>query len=753
MSPGLRPIRTTLLTLAIVLGIEPTTVHVQAHDEDPKSRAMMPPVHGPAFHRGQSQGGIAGQIFASDGIRLESWLPPNITSPGGANGNDCWGYTSPSGREYALMGHQDGLAIVEVTIPNQATVIDFIPGPESIWRDVKTYGTHAYIVTEGGQGVQVIDLSEVDQGVIDLVNTFGDGAAHNVVIDEKSGLLARAGNGKGLIIHDLKIDPVNPEILSIWPSAYVHDAQIHTFTKGPNVGRTVAFCCGGFNGGFVDPQLFIVDLSDPKNPIERSSIAYPFAGYSHQGWLADDERHFYLDDEFDETSNGLGTGMHIFDINDLDEPEWIRRSTNGSSAISHNLYTRDGMIYAANYTSGLRIFDATNPRDPVETAWFDTFPDGDQGSYSGLWSVYCGFASRTIIASDMQRGLFVLSIGEPTPDIEFIDDPTFIEPTGDSIRVRFITSEGVGLQSDSVRARILDSTMEAPVIIPLQHVKADVYLLNTPELACGKTTLRFEATSAEDTEFMIPAIGPLDVWSAFGWQVLIEDPMNDETNWTVGWNDDNTTSHRWALTTPSGASTEPAQDHTPGVGGTCWVTSPGDPDTPPEEHDLEGSTSLVSRPFHMADFDRPQLQAALWFQTSGFGLEPDQLRVEASEDDGENWILIESILTSSTDWTNHTWPLDELELQGDTLRIRFQAIDAGRDTTVEAAIDDVRIQSLFCARPIVGDLNGDGLVNGADMGILFVAWGPSSPGNLADIDGNGLVDSADLGQLLIHWNG
>ena len=101
----------------------------------------------------------------------------------------------------------------------------------------------------------------------------------------------------------------------------------------------------------------------------------------------------------------------------------------------------------------------------------------------------------------------------------------------------------------------------------------------------------------------------------------------------------------------------------------------------------------------------------------------------------------------------HTWPLDELDLEGDTLRIRFQAIDGGRDTTVEAAVDDVRIQSLFCERPMVGDLNGDGLVNGADMGILFVAWGQASPGNMADIDGNGMVDSADLGQLLIHWNG
>lgn len=47
-----------------------------------------------------------------------------------------------------------------------------------------------------------------------------------------------------------------------------------------------------------------------------------------------------------------------------------------------------------------------------------------------------------------------------------------------------------------------------------------------------------------------------------------------------------------------------------------------------------------------------------------------------------------------------------------------------------------------------GDLNGDGTVDGADLGALLGQWGGSGTG---DLDGNGTVDGADLGQLLAAW--
>ena len=46
------------------------------------------------------------------------------------------------------------------------------------------------------------------------------------------------------------------------------------------------------------------------------------------------------------------------------------------------------------------------------------------------------------------------------------------------------------------------------------------------------------------------------------------------------------------------------------------------------------------------------------------------------------------------------------------------------------------------------DLNGDGVVNGADLGILLAAWGGSGT---SDLNGDGTVNGADLGVLLANW--
>lgn len=54
----------------------------------------------------------------------------------------------------------------------------------------------------------------------------------------------------------------------------------------------------------------------------------------------------------------------------------------------------------------------------------------------------------------------------------------------------------------------------------------------------------------------------------------------------------------------------------------------------------------------------------------------------------------------------------------------------------------------------VGDLNGDGSVNGADLGIMLAAWGPCGTSGpcIADLTCDGIVDGADLGILLGNWD-
>ena len=58
--------------------------------------------------------------------------------------------------------------------------------------------------------------------------------------------------------------------------------------------------------------------------------------------------------------------------------------------------------------------------------------------------------------------------------------------------------------------------------------------------------------------------------------------------------------------------------------------------------------------------------------------------------------------------------------------------------------------SIVVTKPSHGpDLDGDGFVNGVDLGILLGAWGPGD--GPADLDGDGFVDGIDLGILLGAW--
>ena len=78
--------------------------------------------------------------------------------------NDVWGYVDSIGNEYAIVGVVNGTSIVDVTDPSNLVEKAFIPGPTSVWRDMKTFGHYAYVVHDSfsngeSQGLLIIDLS------------------------------------------------------------------------------------------------------------------------------------------------------------------------------------------------------------------------------------------------------------------------------------------------------------------------------------------------------------------------------------------------------------------------------------------------------------------------------------------------------------------------------------------------------------------------------------------------------------------
>jgi choice-of-anchor B domain-containing protein len=297
----------------------------------------------------------------------------------------------------------------------------------SSWRDIKTYQQFAYAVSEGGGGIQIFDLSLIDNGVVTLANTVTTGgrlSTHDVAINTESARLYRVGGGgnnpvQGLRIYSLA-DPSLPVLIGEWHDRYCHDAQVVTWTESPFVGVEVAFCYANDTTISGNPGIEILDVSDPQNisTIGSLNLALPPlfshpASFSHQGWLSADRQYIYFDDEVDESATGNPTTTRVIDVSDLSNPTQVAIFTNGNTARDHNLYTKGTLIFEANYRSGLRVFAAGNPLAPAEFAYFDTYPDDDNVNYNGLWSVYPYFPSGTIIGSDIEKGLFVWTFTAP----------------------------------------------------------------------------------------------------------------------------------------------------------------------------------------------------------------------------------------------------------------------------------------------------------------------------------------------------
>ena len=141
--------------------------------------------------------------FPCRDVDLVSWMPK--ASLGGANSNDNWGWTSPAGVEYALVGASHGLAIFE--LGRQSAVATVTYGGRSYWRDVKVYNGHAFVVSEAtAHGLAVFDLSrlETEQGDLRPDVVYGDFAAQATLHapSRTTSLLAPRGEPRRLAMRD-----------------------------------------------------------------------------------------------------------------------------------------------------------------------------------------------------------------------------------------------------------------------------------------------------------------------------------------------------------------------------------------------------------------------------------------------------------------------------------------------------------------------------------------------------------------------
>jgi choice-of-anchor B domain-containing protein len=361
-------------------------------------------------------------------------LLKNLDEHGSSSYSAIWGYTAPDGREYAILGCSNGTAFIDVTDSANIREVDFVVGLSSDWREMKTIGHYAYVVSEAlNSRVQIIDLAALPDSV-SLVKTtnFPDhSSTHSIQVWGTDKIILNGCNTsfrKGVTILDCA-DPLNPVVIAKADNqfggntnGYVHDCR---------VWKDTLYACNIYSG--------YITLYDGRSTSIAGDTLIPFKAFQtvpnplpHNLAFTEDGKYIFTTDET-HAPNGK---LKVWDIQDktniVSVGTWM--PTGITTAIVHNVEIYGKYALVAHYTAGIRLLDISVPSAPVELAWYDTNPAHDKPSFVGCWGVYM-LPSKKIIASDKIAGFFCV---KPTIPITGIINGSNVEtPTAFSLKQNY----------------------------------------------------------------------------------------------------------------------------------------------------------------------------------------------------------------------------------------------------------------------------------------------------------------------------
>ncbi len=321
--------------------------------------------------------------------------PNAIGVPDVVGGSDVWAYTANDGSEYAIMGNVEGVAIVAVP---SLEVVAQIDGPtedaQFYWRDIKTYGSFAYVSTEAygrSEGLQVIDLRGLPHHAEEIAVVRGQDdrlvSSHNLSIDTATGYAYMLNSDANAIIVIDLADPIRPVDVASVPVPDSHDVFARNDTLYVAEGR--------------NPTFSMWDMTSKTSPTLIGRVDVPNPGYVHNIWPSADGRYAMT------TEETVDKTVKVWDLSDRENPtligDWL-----GESRLAHNVQIDGRYAFVSHYASGVYVLDISDIANPVEVARVDTHPDNDDAAFYGNWGVSMPTPSGYLYASDLEGTLTVM---------------------------------------------------------------------------------------------------------------------------------------------------------------------------------------------------------------------------------------------------------------------------------------------------------------------------------------------------------
>jgi choice-of-anchor B domain-containing protein len=677
-------------------------------------------------------------------------LRGTLEYPGQTLANIC-GYAQ-NGREYALLGASKGLIIADVTDPDAPVTIQQIPGPNNLWKEIKVLGKYAYITSEGGQGLQIVDLSSLPSPSTTFHQYTGDGTIsgalntiHALHIDEKKGYLYLYGsnlfNG-GAVILDLNQDPYNPTFVGKYDvNGYVHDGYADNDT----------LYASHINAGFMS----VVDMTDKANPAVLGTIQTP-GNFTHNAWILSDRKTILTTDE------DFPSFITAYDVSDPSDIKELDRSStgDGNNAIGHNTHVLNDWAINSYYIDGFNIVDAHRPDNLVEVGRFDTWASG--GTFDGCWGVYPYLPSGTIVASNIPNTgggtgkLFVCTpkyvracylegqiingcngqplseavvtiVGAPvntiaTSKASGIVKTGYVVPGTYTVTISkagYLTeTRTVVLATEQVTPLNVTLTVENAVTInaTLKNANTLAVVPNTELLLAGNAQLLKLQTNAQG-KFDIACLsagtyrvgawgfrnGSITISASGQLEIALEPGYYDDFELNLGWtNTSNAASGDWELGVPVGTYfnnqiSNPEADAATDNNNLCYVT--GNAGGGAGNNDVDNGEVILSTPaMQLGNLQDAVLSFDYWFfNDGGQGTGPnDNFTVKVTNGVQTATVfttnLSESVWRSSGDIS-----LKNIIPLNNSVKVLFSASDVAPGHLVEAGVDIFKITSIATA--------------------------------------------------------
>jgi choice-of-anchor B domain-containing protein len=671
--------------------------------------------------------------------------------PGQTLANIC-GYTAPNGNEYALLGGESGMIIVDVTVPTNVVQIVQIPMVTNLWKEIKVYGHYAYVTTEGGGGaLQIVDLSAIPATSASSYNyhTYtGDGAIagqlstiHALHIDTTKGFCYLYGTnlfGGGAIFLDLNTDPYNPTYAGHYTNPsynYIHDGYVDNDTL--------------YASHIYDGVFTIVDCTNKSNPVVLATQATP-TNFTHNTWLSDDRKFIFTTDE--NTNSYLGA-YDVSNPSNIQEVDRIQSWNPNSGSIVHNTHILNNWAVTSWYRDGFVITDVTRPHNLVNVGWYDSYPAGQGNGFDGAWGVFPFFPSGTIVVSNIDEGLFVYS---PTyVRACYLEGNVYDSICGTPLSGVTITISSVNVTTTSDISGTFATGTPTPGTYTVTYSKpgyttvvmnnvvfapGQVNLFNVYMTAPGATTLNGHVEDATSLT-ALPAV-PVSVYNAsssyqftsdgsgdffnctvipgvynivsayWGYQTLctsdsinatsgllnvdLERGYQDEFTFDLGWTVVSTANAGvWERGEPIGTTFNTTNDANPDTDvnndctDQCYVT--GNAGGSASQDDVDnGKTTLTSPVMDLTTYGDAWIHYSRWFFNAGGSGNPnDTMFIRLT--DGTTTVTLEKIYASSANnssWVSKSYRVSNYLTPTATMRLIVEVQDFAPGHLVEGAFDN-----------------------------------------------------------------